>query len=108
MANYKLYTWIAAGKQRKAVLKAMYEPQTPTQIRRNSNHYNGKISLNNTSDILRGFVEKKLAICLNPEARKGRLYKLTEEGEKIRTELMKGQKQKIIISHSLFVLLLLP
>jgi len=88
MVNLKLYVWIVRGRQRIAVLKAMSKPKTPTQICKKSKEYNEKISLNNTSDVVRSFTEKGIAICLNKEDRVGRLYKLTDKGEKIRDELM--------------------
>jgi len=85
--NLHLYAWVVRGKQRTAILKAISRPKTPTQIRKNSLQFNGKISLNNTSDILRQFARKGIAVCLNAEAKVGRLYKLTDEGEKIRDVL---------------------
>lgn len=89
MVNLDLYTWVVPGIQRRAVIKALSHKLTPTQICKKSKFYNKKISLNNTSDILRLFAKKGIAVCLNPEAKIGRLYKLTEEGEEIREELLK-------------------
>ncbi|MHA1215612.1 MAG: hypothetical protein ACTSPG_09950, partial [Candidatus Hodarchaeales archaeon] len=40
--------------------------------------------------LLRSFVGKGLAECLNGEAKTGRIYQLTTQGEEIREELMKG------------------
>ena len=88
MVNLKLYVWIVRGKQRIAIIRAMYKPLTPTEIRKQSKQYNEKISLNNTSDVLRGFVKQGIAICLNPEDKTGRLYKLTDNGEEIRKDLL--------------------
>lgn len=90
MVNLKLYAWVVRGNQRTAVLKSMTKPQTPTETRQKSKQYNGKISLNNTSDILRSFVKNGLATCINNDAKTGRLYQLTAEGEMIRNELIKG------------------
>lgn len=42
---------------------------------------------NHVSKILSELREKKLVICINEEARKGRLYKLTKEGIIILNEL---------------------
>ena len=89
MVNLKLYAWVVRGRQRTAIMKVMSKPQTPTEIRKKSIQYNLKISLNNASDILRSFVGQGLAVCLNEEAKTGRLYQLTKEGEEIRDELMK-------------------
>ena len=87
--NLKLYAWVVRGKQRIAVLKAIDNPKTVTQICKASKQYNEKISLNNCSDILRCFARVGLAECLNGHDRTGRLYKLTEEGEEIRVELLR-------------------
>ncbi len=89
MVNLKLYSWVVRGKQRVAILKVMSKPQTPTETCKKSKMYNEKISLNNTSDILRSFVKIGLAACLNNEDKVGRLYKLTNFGEEIRLELLK-------------------
>ena len=63
MVNLKLYAWVVRGRQRMAVLKAMTKQQTPTETRHKSKQYNERISLNNTSDILRSFVREGLAVC---------------------------------------------
>ena len=89
MVNLKLYAWIVRGCQRVAILKAMDRPRTVTEICKKSKEYNGKISLNNCSDILRCFARHDVAICINSEEKVGRLYKLTESGEEIRMELLK-------------------
>ena len=75
----KDYSWIARGKQRKKILKAMGKAKIPTQIKEET-----KISLNNVSDVLREFRKKKIAKCLNPKQKTGRLYELTPKGMRIR------------------------
>lgn len=89
MVNFRLYAWVVRGKQRLAVLKALSHPMTPSQVHKKSKQFNEKISLNNASDALRSLVKQNLAICLNSDARIGRVYQLTEAGEEIRKELMK-------------------
>ena len=89
MVNLQLYSWIVRGRQRIAIIKAMSKPQTVTEICKKSKQYNEKISLNNCSDILRCFAKLSVAVCLNGHDRTGRLYKLTEDGEEIRIELLK-------------------
>jgi len=89
MANEELYSWVLSGTQRMAVLKAMSKPMTPSLIREKSICYNKKVSLNNCSNILRRFVERGLAVCINEQDKRGRIYQLTELGEKIRELLMR-------------------
>ncbi len=78
------YTWIVRGKQRKKIIKALDKPRIPTQIKEET-----KLSLNNVSDVLRSFQKKKIARCLNPKEKTGRLYELTPKGMRIKEELEK-------------------
>ncbi len=93
------YTWVMRGKHRRAVIKIMDGRKTPSQIHRDvvkscenhsatSIHY-VKLSLNSTSDTLRGFRKKGIAVCVNPESRVRRLYELTEKGKAIREQILK-------------------
>ena len=89
MVNINLYAWTVRGIQRIAVIKALSHSMCPAQICKSSKQYAHKISLNNTSDVLREIVRQGLAICLNPLAKTGRIYQLTAVGVEIREELMK-------------------
>jgi len=80
----KDYSWVVRGKQRKKVIRVMSKPKIPTEIKEDS-----ELSLNNVSDILRDFKEKKIAKCLNPRAKTGRIYELTPKGMRIREMLEK-------------------
>jgi predicted transcriptional regulator len=82
LKNYKDYSWILKGKQRKKILKVMDKPLIPTQIKEKTD-----LSLNNVSDILREFRKRKLAECINPKEKTGRLYELTDKGKKIKKQL---------------------
>jgi DNA-binding MarR family transcriptional regulator len=73
------YAWVIRGKQRRKIIKIMDKPKIPTEIKDET-----KLSLNNVSDILRLFEKKKIAKCLNPKEKTGRLYELTEKGKLIR------------------------
>jgi len=93
------YTWIMRGKHRRAVIKVMDGRKTPSQIHRDvvrscenlpkESIYYVKLSLNSTSDTLRGFRKKGIAVCINQERRVGRLYQLTKKGKKIREQILK-------------------
>ena len=89
MVNLRLYAWVVRGKQREAVLRALSHPMTPSQVHKKSKKYNEKISLNNASDVMRSFAREGIAVCINKEAKTGRIYQLTKEGNKIRKELLK-------------------
>ena len=59
----------------------------PAQIYQEALKYNPKITRNSVSDVLREFVKKGLAVCINPKETKGRFYKLTKLGGEVRTKL---------------------
>lgn len=80
--DYSDYSWILRGKQRRKVLKVMDKPLIPTQIKSKT-----ELSLNNVSDILREFRKRKVAKCLNPKDRTGRIYELTDKGKKLKKQL---------------------
>jgi len=89
MVNNELYSWILKGTQRMAVLKAMSKPMTPSLIREKSICYNPKVSLNNCSNVLRSFAKRGVAVCINEQEKRGRIYKPTKDGEEIRELLMR-------------------
>lgn len=88
-ANLGLYSWLMRGKQREAIIRVMDRPKMPSRICREAKEFNEKISLNSTSDILRSFVEKGIALCLNPSEKVGRLYELTKKGRILREKILK-------------------
>jgi DNA-binding HxlR family transcriptional regulator len=90
MADFYLFAWIIGGSRRVAILKALERPMPPWQVHKKSKDYSPKISLNHTSDTLREFQQQGIATCINPQNTKGRIYQLTQKGEEIRNELMKG------------------
>lgn len=96
----KDYAYVVRGKHRRAVIKVMSDTKTPSEIHkdvirssenlppRSINYV--KLSLNSTSDTLRGFRKKGIAICINKEKRVGRLYELTTKGKAIREQILKA------------------
>ena len=89
-----LFSWVNRGRQRRAVIKAIFDMLMPSQILKKAKNYNQKLTMNNTSDVLRSFVKKGIAVCLNEEAKIGRLYKLTEIGERIRNEILRIESEE--------------
>ena len=87
--HWKAYRWIVAGTQRMAVLKALRNIETtPTMIRQASTKHNERIDMSSASKILRRFVERGIAICINEAEKTGRLYRLTELGEMLKERLV--------------------
>jgi predicted transcriptional regulator len=76
------YSWILRGKQRRSILKIMDKEKIPTQISKES-----KVALNNTSDVLRSFVRRNIAVCINETEKTGRIYVLTTKGKRLKQRL---------------------
>ncbi len=80
--------FIARGDRRLEVFKLLYKPRTPSEIRRALN-----LSKKDTVYyILASFAERGITVCLNPEARKGRLYFLTDKGKEYLITIVKDEK----------------
>ena len=75
----KEISYIKISKYRTKVMKSLDgEVLIPTQIARSSD-----IRPNHISKVLAELKAHELVECINPEVRKGRLYRLTEHGEEI-------------------------
>lgn len=72
-------SYVNISKYRTKVMKSLDgEVLIPSQIARNSG-----IRTNHISKVLSELKAHELVECINPEVRKGRLYRLTEKGEDI-------------------------
>lgn len=81
---WKDYSFIMRGKQRRIVIKVIDRPMTVTEIKKKTD-----LSLSETSRVLRRFKSEGLAKCINPEDALGRVYQLTDRGEKIKEKIKK-------------------
>ena len=72
-------SYVEISSYRKKVMKSLDgEVLIPTQIARNS-----EIRPNHISKVLSELKAHELVECINPEVRKGRLYRLTPKGDEI-------------------------
>jgi len=72
-------SYVQISKYRTKVVKALDgEVKIPTQIARDSD-----IRPNHISTVLSELKSHELVECINPEVRKGRLYRLTDKGDEI-------------------------
>lgn len=72
-------SYVQISSYRKKVMKSLDgEVLIPTQIARNS-----EIRPNHISKVLAELKAHELVECINPEVRKGRLYRLTNKGDEI-------------------------
>lgn len=77
--DWDKYGWVKSSEYRQKILLALNNfPKTPTDLRDNTNFHRSHIST-----VLQDLSDKGLVECLNPDAKKGRVYGLTEEGEQM-------------------------
>lgn len=76
--------WLKKKKERTEILQIMTKPMTPTEI-------GERIGLKRIR--VEGFLEKDIFKCLTPKAKKGRVYGLTEEGQKKAMKLAKDENR---------------
>ncbi|MDO5848263.1 MAG: winged helix-turn-helix domain-containing protein [Methanobrevibacter sp.] len=75
----QMVAYVRASKHRQNIIKYLNNKvKTPTDIKNSLN-----INTNHTSNLLADLRKHDLVYCATPEMKKGRLYKLTEKGEKI-------------------------
>lgn len=75
----KVYGYINISSYRARAVKALQGcEKNPSTIARDSG-----IKINHISNVLRQLKECEVAVCINEEANKNRIYKLTEKGEEV-------------------------
>ncbi|MFW6002619.1 MAG: hypothetical protein ACOCQD_04700 [archaeon] len=89
MKEIELKAWILRGSQRRAIFQIIEDNLIPAQMYEKARKINSKVTRNNVSDILKEFRENKLIECINPEEKKGRIYKLTNKGKKLKQIIFK-------------------
>ena len=72
-------SYVKISKYRTKAIKSLEEnPKIPSVIARDS-----RIRTNHISKVLAELKAHELVECINPEARKGRLYRLTDKGDEL-------------------------
>jgi DNA-binding PadR family transcriptional regulator len=79
-----VYTWIVEREDRRAVLLSLRQPMTAKQVGKKT-----RFSPDTGSHLLRRMAAQGLVVCVNPEARCSRLYRLTELGQACRDRVRK-------------------
>ena len=81
--TFKIYGYIISSSYRTNVLKAFdNKPRFPSELAKKAG-----IKQNHVSNVLKELKNKGLVDIINPEAKKGRYYRLTKMGEEIAEEL---------------------
>jgi predicted transcriptional regulator len=78
---YELISFLSRSKNRRTVLKNLENPITPTELASKL-----KIQRSTISRAILELMDKKLAKCLTPKEKMGRLYQITNLGKKILKE----------------------
>ena len=79
----KELAYVQISKNRTKVMKSLdEEAKIPSNIAKETD-----ILTNHISGILRHLKDHELVECINPEVKKGRLYRLTKKGEEIVNKL---------------------
>ena len=72
-------SYIKISQYRTKVIKALEDDvKIPSQIARDAD-----LRQNHISNVLNQLKEHELVECINPEVRKGRLYRLTDKGDEV-------------------------
>ena len=80
----KEMSYVEISKYRSKVMKALEDDvKIPSQIAKDS-----EIRQNHISKVLSELKAHELVECINPEVRKGRLYRLTDKGNELVKNLM--------------------
>jgi len=76
---WELIGFLRSSNYRLKVLKSLSDKEhTPSEIEKNTG-----IKISHVSRTLKEITDKKLAECLNPKLRKGKLYKITKLGKSL-------------------------
>ncbi|MGB9964126.1 winged helix-turn-helix domain-containing protein [Halobacterium sp. CBA1126] len=77
------YGYVSASERRVAVVTALREnPRTPKQLSERTD-----IRLNHVSNVLSELADEDVVTCVNPERKRGRVYRLTPLGETVSAEV---------------------
>lgn len=75
----KKYAYVNISSYRVKAVKSLQEgDKTPTQLANDSN-----IRVNHISKVLKELKDNEVAVCINEEKRKNRIYRLTNVGHEI-------------------------
>jgi len=79
MVDWDLVGFVLASRHRRSILKFLQSgPSTPKQISEGLT-----LHMSQTSQLLNNLYMKNLVICLNPTAKRGRIYDVTPFGREI-------------------------
>lgn len=82
-----LYGYVSSSKRRVSVITALSgNPMTPKQVAESTD-----IRLNHVSNVLSELVDESLVKCVNPNRKRGRVYRLTSVGSKVAAKVIQNE-----------------
>lgn len=77
------YGFVTSSSRRRSVVNGLHnDPGTPKEIANRT-----EISLSHVSNILSDLADEGIVLCVNPDRKRGRVYRLTEVGDRVATKL---------------------
>ena len=77
------YGFVTSSSRRRAVVDGLRnDPGTPKEIADRTG-----ISLSHVSNILSELADEEIVLCVNPDRKRGRVYRLTETGNRVAKKL---------------------
>ena len=85
IVDWPKYGHVIASEYRKKIVSALTKgPKTPKQIADETELY-----LSHVSHTIKGLMKREIVECLTPQLRRGKIFKLTEDGQEIAEQLSK-------------------
>lgn len=82
---WKLYGYVVRSEYRKLIVERLYSrPAMPKEIAQATSK-----PMSHISRALKELENRKIVICINPQDKKGRIYRLTEKGKQIAKIILK-------------------
>jgi predicted transcriptional regulator len=82
-----LYGYVSSSKRRVSVITALKDnPMTPNQVAESTD-----IRLNHVSNVLSELSEESLVKCVNPSRKRGRVYRVSEVGNKVAEKVIHNE-----------------
>jgi len=81
--NIKKYAFVISAPNRQNIVMALSTEKTPTQLVKELGKQDANISRT-----LRELTSQKIIICLTPDNKRGRIYRLSKEGKEIGDKLL--------------------
>lgn len=79
--DWKKFAWLKRGKRRVEVLNIFYNSNRPLTIKEIKN--TSKIAMSQASITVSDLLDNDLIICLNPDDKIGKLFKIADEGKNL-------------------------